>query len=290
MISVAIALGQFDGVHIGHKSVIDACVSFAKKNNIKSVALTFYKNVLSTLSGEDGLKSSVFSLEERIDILKKMGIDEVFVVGKDRSFFDKTKGEFLDFLNQEYDIKAYFFGEDFTFGKNGEGNYLDVISYSKEKAQEVFVMPILKIDGKKVSASEIKNLLTLGEIERANSLLFSGYYVKGKVIKQRGVGKTIGFPTLNVIPDESKIPLKNAVYGGRVIIDGQSYKAVINYGNRPTFNVEEKVIEAHAIGFNKEVYGKVIEIYFDKYIREIQKFSSKEELIYRLKSDVESVK
>ena len=141
------------------------------------------------------------------------------------------------------------------------------------------------VNGKRVSSTLIKGYLAEGNIKIANELLGKPYFVKGEVFKDREVGKTLGFPTVNIKISTETITLKDGVYAGKAIIDNKLYRAIINYGARPTFNLTEKLLEAHFIGFNGNLYGKEIEISFTDFIRPIIKFNDKEELIAQLKKD-----
>ena len=148
----------------------------------------------------------------------------------------------------------------------------------------------LNILGKKCSTTAIKEALTLGDIKRANTLLGRNYSVSGVVRRDRHVGTEIGFPTVNIAINRDKFSLKNGVYSGKIDIDGKCYKTVINYGARPTFDLGERLIEAHIVGFSGDLYGKKLTVEFTDFIREIKKFNGKEELIKQLKKDVQGVK
>lgn len=280
-----LALGMFDSVHIGHKKIIESCVSYAKQNGVLSVVFTFDKDVSSVINGGNGKNSSVYSPEERISVIKSLGVDEVFTASTDSAFLSKSKQEFLKYLDEFYDIKGYFCGFDYRFGNKASGDVDFLKNYAESLGRFVCVTQEVTDGNKKVSTSDIKKLLANGKVEKVSEYLPKGYFITGTVVKDRGVGKKLGFPTANLYPDLSKLPLKNAVYGGRVVLD-KTYFAVINYGARPTFGLDKPLVEVHLIGFDGDLYGKKITVYFDKFLREIKTFDSEEQLIEQLEKDI----
>ncbi len=282
MEKVIVALGYFDSVHKGHEEVIKKAISIAKNLKIKTAVLTFNKD-LSYYFGKGG---SVLTFSERQKRLIALGVDYIIDYPVNKTYLSKGKKAFLNYLNGIYDINGYVLGEDFTFGKNATGNLKYIKEYADKNGQFVEVVPFKLLDGKKISTTTIKEYLVSGEIEKANLLLTCPYEVTSKVIKDRGVGRTIGFPTANLLIDDSKLKLKNGVYSGYSIIDGKKYKALINYGNRPTFGLNKVLIEVHFKNFNGNLYGKTLTVYFDKFIRDIKKFSSIEELKNQITKDL----
>ena len=142
------------------------------------------------------------------------------------------------------------------------------------------------IDGERVSSTAIKKFLQDGNVKKANEFLGEFYTVTGEVLHGRTVGKTLGFPTVNMLIDNEKVKLKDGVYAGKVILDNVTYRAIVNYGARPTFNLDEKLIEAHIIGFNGDLYGRTITLKFSGFIRSVMRFNGSEELIKQLGKDV----
>ena len=202
----------------------------------------------------------------------------------------KDKFDFIKFLNEKYNVICYVCGEDYRFGKFGSGNVDDIKRYAKEKEQDCIVSKIELYDGIKISTSRIKQLLTNGTIEKANLLLALPYFIEGTVFSDRKVGRNLGFPTINVKIDQAKHHLKDAVYTGHICVDNVKYKTIINYGARPTFDLNEKLIEAHIVDFSGDLYGKKVRLYFDKFLRDIQKFTSRDDLVAQLKKDLIAVK
>lgn len=285
-VNVVIALGYFDCVHIGHRRVIENTIALSKKLNCTPVVFTFDGNLRALTQGD--LSKRVYSLEERKSILTRMGIEDFYIAPTTKQFLSMDKTAFLDNLNQRFNIKAYVSGEDYRFGTMGSGDVDYLNEYAKSKGQTVVTVSMQTLNEKTVSTTYIKELLTQGEIEKANQMLGDSYSVSGVVFKDRSFGTKIGFPTINVKIDEQKHHLKNGVYQGRIKLD-KWYKAVINYGARPTFNLCEKLLEAHIIGYNGDLYDKTVTVYFEKFIREIKTFNNADELKLQLKKDVEKV-
>lgn len=281
-----IALGYFDGVHKGHCAVINAVKSEAERLSVLPVVFTFGGNLREKLSGG----KCIFTEKERAFILNEKGITEIFSAPVSDDFLSLSPKEFLDLINDKYEIKGYACGEDYRFGKSGAGDVAFLKEYAKKFGQFVIVCPAVYLGAEKVSSTLIKKRLSTGDIKKANELLSFDYFITGVVKADRQVGRTIGFPTVNIDVDGDKAELKNGVYAGYTVVDGVKYKAVINYGSRPTFSLNEKLVEAHLIGFSGELYGKTVRIYFTRFLRDIIKFQDKEELKTQLEKDVLNVK
>ncbi|MBQ0099335.1 MAG: riboflavin biosynthesis protein RibF, partial [Firmicutes bacterium] len=267
---VYIALGYFDSVHIGHQKVIERCKKIARENT--PVVFTFKGNLKKAIGFSNG--KNVFYPQERREILNNFGIDNVFFAPVSRTFLSKGKLAFLNFLNKKYDIKGYVCGVDYRFGKNGEGDATFLTEYAKQHNQTVEIVETLNIDGEKVSTSKIKEYLEKGDLKNANKLLGFDYFLTGMVFRDRQVGREIGFPTINIKTEKDRFLIKEGVYSGYMFISNKRYKTVINYGARPTFDLTGKLIEAHIIDFNGNLYGKKVKIFFTEYLREVKKFNN----------------
>ena len=285
---VVIALGYFDSVHVGHRKVIEKGVNLSKQLNCKPVVFTFDGNLRSAIGKGD--EKFVYTTSERKIIFQEMGVRDVFYAPVTKEFLGLSHGEFLQYVNQVFNVKGYVCGKDFRFGKGGEGNVDYLSEYAKSKGQRLEIADILMAGEKKVSTSLIKELLSSGDVANANKLLGKNYFITGNVFEDRKVGSKIGFPTVNIKIDKDKQCLKNGVYHGAILISGEWKRAVINYGARPTFDLNDKLIEAHVIDFNGDLYGENLTVRFDGFLREIQKFVSVEQLKNQLEKDVEKVK
>ncbi len=283
-----IALGYFDSVHVGHREVIRRAREEATKLNCQLVVFTFGGNLRAATTGEK--QKYIYTPNEREKVLLSLGVDEVFFAPVNEEFLSLSKEEFLDKLNALYDIKCYVSGDDYRFGKGASGNVLDLNLYAYGREQKVVTVSPVDFEGERASTTRVKELLYSGEIEKANAQLGDNYFITGEVVHDRGVGKKLGYPTANVSLEEERQPLKRGVYAGRVKVDDKEFKTVINYGARPTFNENKAVIEAHILDFSGDIYGKIITVIFDEFIREIRAFSNEEELKSQLRKDVERVK
>ena len=266
-------LGGFDGLHIGHRQLLER----AKKSGLPVGLMTIV-----------GVKTenSLFTFEEREKIFQEAGADFVFELPFSE-IKDLSLEAFLRLLVKEFSPKLFVCGEDFRFGAGAIGTPETI-----ERTTQVRVetLPLVEMDGEKVSSSHIKTLLGLGRIEAANKRLAHGFFLLGEVYEDRKIGRTMGFPTANIRYPKGKYPLKKGVYETRVTVDGKTYKGITNYGARPTFDDSTVVTETHLDGFCGELYGKKLKIEFLRYIRDIQKFENVEKLKEQLQKDVRQVR
>ncbi|MBQ8197212.1 MAG: riboflavin biosynthesis protein RibF [Clostridia bacterium] len=283
-----IALGYFDSVHIGHQKVINKALTVAENLSAKTVVFTFNGDLKSALYGS--LEGCVYTVNEREYILADLGVNEMLSAPVSKAFLSKGKRAFLNYINKNYDVKAYVCGNDYRFGNKGCGDVKYLKKYAKAHGQNVVIVDTVLSNGKKIATTEIKKLLINGEIEKANQLLGRAYSVTGTVFKDRSVGASLGFPTVNIGVSNEKLSFKKGVYAGHVYVDGKKHTAVINYGARPTFNLATSLIEGHILDYSGDLYGAELTIYFDYFLRDIIKFNSKEDLIERLKQDVDKVR
>ncbi|MBR2498945.1 MAG: riboflavin biosynthesis protein RibF [Clostridia bacterium] len=285
---VVIALGYFDSVHLGHQKVINNAQVLAKNKGAKVVVFTFKGNLKGVLNGEK--EKTVFTWQEREKFIKDLGVDDIYFAPTNREFLSLSKKEFLDKLCSAYKVVGFVSGKDYRFGKFGEGGVSYLSEYAKDKGITYLIVDTLSTKSEKISTTLIKSLLSDGKIKEVNALLGRKYSITGEVFADRKVGRAIGYPTLNIKVDKDKHGLKDGVYFGDVTLDGIKYGAVINYGARPTYGLEEKLIEAHVIDFSGDLYGKTVTLFFNAFMREVKKFDSEEQLKEQLKADVKSVR
>lgn len=283
---VYIALGYFDSVHIGHQKVINRCKKIAR--DCTPVVFTFKGNLKEAIGINNG--KNVFYPNERKEILNGFNIEEIFFAPVSKTFLKKGKVAFLNYINRKYKIRGYVCGVDYRFGKNGEGDVDFLKCYAKSHNQIVEVVDTETVDKEKVSTSKIKEYLLEGNIEKANKLLGFNYFISGKVFRDRQVGRVLGFPTINIKTEKDRFLIKEGVYSGYIFVDEKKYNTVINYGARPTFDLNGKIIEAHIIDFNKNLYNKNVKIYFNKYLRDVKKFNNTYELKKQIEEDISRVK
>ncbi len=283
-----LCLGWFDSVHEGHKCIINNAKELCKESGLNLAVLTF-KNDNNFLL----LKNSelVFDFEERLSILKNLGVNEVLYATFNAEFASKTPLDFLNEICNNRPIAGFVCGSDYRFGCNGTGDVALLKRFCELKDITLKVCPFEKdFNGEKISTGTIKQLLVNGEIKKANQLLGHNFFITGEVVKGRRQGSMLGFPTANVLLSETKIKFKRGVYSTTVEVDSKKFKAITNFGTAPTFEYSKDVIECHILDFNGDLYGKKITVYFNSFIREIKKFNSKEELVKQLQDDVKVIK
>lgn len=264
-------LGGFDGVHVGHKKLFDKAKTFSLPIAVMTIA--------------GGKGTDLFSFAERRDIFSTLGAD--FVLELPFSDIREWKPkEFLDFISQTFSPSVFVCGDDFRFGFRAEG---DVEILKALTHVRVEVEKLLCINGEKVGATAIKRYVEEGEVGKASALLCGGYFLKGTVVKDRGVGRTLSFPTANMLWGE-KLQLKEGVYETSVHYEGKTYRAITNYGTRPTFSNDVKVAETHLNGFCGDLYGVELKVNFVRRLRDVQKFENKEALIAQLQEDIRRVR
>ena len=273
----AIALGLFDGVHKGHKAVLDGAI----KSGYKSVAVTF-----STIPFKSG--GSLMTNQDREKKLLEYGIEEVLFL----DFFeikDYSPDAFLEFLLKKYNIGKICCGFNYRFGKKAAGDTEFLDKWCKAKNIEFFECPEVKINGNTVSSTYIKELISQGKIKEAKLLLDEDFYFTANVKNGEKRGRTMGFPTINQLYPEGLTKPKFGVYQTVVTIDGKRYDGVTNIGVRPTFITDYISAETYILGFDRFCYGEEVKVSLIEFLREEKKFSNKEELIKAIKENAEYV-
>ncbi len=278
MTKCAIALGMFDGVHIGHKAVLKGAVD----SPYKSVAVTF-KSIPFKSGG------SIMSAEEKRQKLLSFGVDEVLFLdfGEVCSLSPK---EFLNYLQDKYDLAKICCGFNYRFGNKAAGDTAFLKAWCDAENIEFFECPEVVFGGQTVSSTRIKELFLQGDVETANLLLEETFSFDAEVQKGDARGRTWGFPTLNQHYPENLAEVKRGVYQTVVTISGREYNAVTNIGVRPTYETPFVAAESFVLDYDGNCYGKRVKTRLIKFLREEKKFSSKEELINAIKNDAEYVK
>ena len=280
--NTACSIGNFDGFHEGHLKVLETLKKEAKERNLKTVVVSFNPHPREVFTGQTLCK--ITNLETKKEFLKKLGIDYFLVISFTKEFAKRTPDEFIDFLKNNLNCKLVVVGKDWKFGKDKKGD----INYLKNFIEVIPVKKVL-LNKDKLGSSVLRKLLKEGNIEKINKLINRIYYIKGKVVKGRGLGKKLGFPTINVEPQEN-LCLKYGVYAGFIEINGKIYKSAINFGVKPTFEGKNPLIEAHIIqNFHEESNQDFAKVYFIKYIREEKKFESLEKLRNQILMDVKKI-
>ena len=257
---LSVALGYFDGLHIGHQLVIKEAIEYAKKNGLKSAVMTFSPNpnvILKKLSSEHLITPPT----EKVRLLTELGVDYLMILTFNEELASLRAIDFIERYLVKTKVEHVSTGFDFRFGKKGEGSV------------------------------EIKSYLAVGNIEKANEMLGRPYTLCGTVISGQQKGRQIGFPTANVATTEAYIIPKNGVYAVRVWVKGQSYAGMCNIGHNPTFNFIDNVsVEVHILDFNQDIYGQEMKVEFYHRLRDEERFSSIEALMTQLNHDRKTVR
>ena len=278
-----ISLGNFDGVHRGHRFLIEKTKNIALENGKRSGIVTFYPHPL-TLNKEP-FPYFLTSISEKLYLLKKLNLDFIFIKKFNEDFKKLTPKEFVVFLKEVLKPSIVVIGEDFKFGRGREGD----VYFLKKKMDKVEIVEKFEIDHEEVSSTNIRDLIYTGSLRRANQMLGYKYFVSGYKIKGKGYGKRIGFPTINLKPvTEWKIIPHDGVYGGWSGFHSP-LKAAIYVGSSPTLKMNEKTIEFHFVEQGWED-RRFYRIFFDSWFTEEKKFHTRDELIDSIKSYVETVK
>ena len=281
-----VTIGTFDGVHMGHKKILERISKRAIAMNCESLALTFFPHPRMVLQHDTSIKL-LNTLEEKIKLLEQLGLDNLIIHPFDKEFSQLSAEDFVKkILVDQLHVQKIVIGYDHRFGRNRTADISDLIQFGLKYNFEIEEISAEEINDIAVSSTKIRNALMDGEIETAADYLGYRYSLTGKVVKGKQLGRTIGFPTANIEVDETyKLIPKNGVYIVSSVLENQLVYGIMNIGNRPTLNGESQTIEVHFLHFNQDLYDQNIEIVFIKYIREEVKFNSLEDLKTQISKD-----
>lgn len=282
---LALSLGMFDGVHLGHQTIIKKLRRIAEEKNLESAILTFWPHPRLVFNPDEDLKL-LNTLEEKTFLLENFGIEILFLKEFDEEFRNLTGEEFVkQILVEKLNVKHLIVGYDHVFGKNRSGNYQLLEKLAPELGFEVEQMEAVNIHNKNISSTKVRNALLEGNIKEANTLLGYDYSVSGKVVHGKKIGRTIGYPTANIEVENLKLLPKKGAYITDVFIDGEQFKGMLSIGTNPTVNGEKLTTEVYILDFDKEIYGEEITVYFRDFLHDEIKFEGLEKLIERLDED-----
>ncbi len=285
-----VALGNFDGIHLGHRAIISGCALAGKKSRRVSLVWSFRRHPEHILKNNFS-SGNIISVEDKEIILKEMGIDRLILADFER-VRDLSPEQFCrQILVGQLCAKEVFCGFNFRFGKGGEGDAQFLRECLEKMGVTVTVFDPVCLEGDVVSSTRIRTLLSQGEMEAAGALLGRPYFIRFPVLHGKHLGTKIGFPTVNqAFPEEYVIP-KKGVYAVRMNFEGQHYPGVCNIGSRPTVDQDNVILaETNLFDFSGDLYGKEVQVEFFHFIRPEQKFSSLEELIRQIAKDRESAR
>ncbi|MGL4451614.1 MAG: bifunctional riboflavin kinase/FAD synthetase [Sarcina sp.] len=279
-----IALGSFDGIHKGHLTLMNELLKASKEKNVLSMVYTF-KNHPLTIINSSARPKIVMVNQQKIDVLDTLGIDIVCLDEFNRKLMVMEPEEFIQMLIKRFNAKGFVVGFNYRFGHKNKGDIKLLKQLSDKYNFELKVMDAYKENGKVVSSTRIRELITTGEIEMANELLTREFILTGEIVHGKKLGRTIGFPTANLKVDEKLALPKIGVYYTNIEVDGKVYKGITSVGNNPTVNGDTTTVETYILNFSQDIYGKQINLYFIEKMREQQKFTSLDELKKQLEKD-----
>lgn len=288
--ATVIALGTFDGLHLGHTDVINTAKDYAERSGLKLAVFTFSNHPLALIR-PDLVPVRIISAEEKIKLLESFGVDYLINIPFTENFAALSPDEFLDRLAC-FNYRCLVVGENFTYGFLGSGKTETLERSGRKNGFDVIVRPLVKMNGNVVSSTGIRNLIQAGHIEYANRMLGRAYAITGKIVHGEQRGRKLGFPTANIelLHGEMAVPAPG-VYAVTASIEGSIYEGMGNIGNNPTFNdVEHVRLEVNLFNCSGDLYGKTMSVQFHKYIRAEKKFSGVEELCRQIEEDKKAIK
>ncbi|KEH97904.1 bifunctional riboflavin kinase/FAD synthetase [Clostridium massiliodielmoense] len=281
-----IALGSFDGLHVGHMSLINKTIELAKKNNAKSMVFTF-KNHPLTIIKKDMAPKLIIDNEVKSELLEKAGIDIVNYINFDDEFMKISPEDFIKNMLNCYNAQGIVVGFNYRFGYKNLGDIELLKKLGDKFGFELNIIEPVKINGDIVSSSKIRQLVSEGNIIKANKFLNRPFMLQGTVMHGKQLGRKMNFPTTNLKYNKKFVLPKGGVYYTCVKYNGEKYKGITNIGYNPTVSDKKLSIETHILGFQKEIYNENVKVYFCERIRDEKKFNSIKELANQLTKDKE---
>jgi riboflavin kinase/FMN adenylyltransferase len=287
----AVTIGKFDGVHLGHRRVIEQVRRVAGERGLVPTALTFDKNPLAVLRPESAPLALTSTAQKR-ELLERAGLDATLMIPFTREFSEESPEDFVTgILVGGLDAKVVYVGDGFRFGRQASGNVSTLQSMGAELGFEVRSIEPVELDGEPISSTRIREALLTGDIVSATGLLGRQPSLRGVVVMGEQRGRAMGYPTANLSPAiEGFIPA-DGVYAARLTVDGRVMPAAVSIGNNPTFSgVPDKQVEAHVLDEDLDLYGKTVDLAFVDYVRPMRKFDGMDELKAGIAADVRRVR
>jgi riboflavin kinase / FMN adenylyltransferase len=282
-----VTTGTFDGVHIGHQTIIKRIKEIAEKNGGETLLITFFPHPRMVLYPDDDSLKLINTQEEKIHLLEKYGIDHLLIIPFTKEFSRLSSLEFVrNILVNKIGTKKLVIGYNHHFGRNREGTFEHLKEFGPLYGFDVEEIPAQDLDNINVSSTKIRQALLSGDITTANNYLGHPYTISGKVVEGDKIGRQIGFPTANIqIAEKYKLIPAKGVYAVDVFVLEKRYKGMLYIGNRPVLNNNSETIEVNIFDFNENIYHQRINIEFKERIRDEEKFSNLEELKNQLEKD-----
>lgn len=284
-----VALGSFDGLHYGHRSLVRKTVQVAREKNGKSMVFT-YKNHPKTIVKPDSVPKLIMDLDTKLEYLKEENIDIVVLRSFTKEFMSMEAEEFIRLLCEDYNVKGIVVGFNFRFGYKNLGNTELLKNLQNKYGYELYIVDPYTYKSEAISSTRIRNCILEGDVKEATNMLSKPYLIKGKVIHGKHLGRTIGVPTANLEFDDKMVIPSKGVYYTNIKYNDRIFKGLTSVGNNPTVNGKELTIETFILNFDEIIYGEDIKVYFVERIRGEVKFNSLDELVNQIKKDEDFVK
>jgi riboflavin kinase/FMN adenylyltransferase len=286
-----LAIGVFDGVHLGHQAVISTSAQNAKAANGTPVVVTFDPHPAKVLRPQDA-PHLLTATAHKIALIKALGVEHLLVIRFDREFAATTPQEFVrQLVENSRPLRQICVGHEWSFGKNRAGNLELLKSLGQESNFEVVGIKPVRVNGNVASSTAIRTAVQNGDFARAAEMLGRDYTILGTVVHGQALGNSLGFPTANLSAHSEQFP-PNGVYLAEAYLDKSSYHGLINLGVRPTVarGVSQRTLEIHLLDFDRDIYGREIEVRFNRFLRPEMKFANVDELRDQIRKDVESAR
>ncbi|MHA3044065.1 bifunctional riboflavin kinase/FAD synthetase [Riemerella anatipestifer] len=281
----ALSIGMFDGVHLGHQSIIKNLKKISDEKKLSSGLLTFWPHPRTIFNPNENLKL-LNTLTEKTSLIENLGVDFLFLQNFDEDFRNLSADDFVKkILVDKLNVKHLIIGYDHRFGKDKKGDFNLLQKMATEFDFEVQQLDAIQLENQNISSTKIRNAIASGDFKSANDMLGYHYPLSGKVIHGKKIGRTIGYPTANISIDNIKLLPKKGAYIVEVWIDNLFYKGMLSVGTNPTVSGTELSIEVYILDFNKDIYNQDITIKFRDFLHEEIKFDGLEALIKKLDED-----
>ncbi|WP_019553142.1 bifunctional riboflavin kinase/FAD synthetase [Propionispira raffinosivorans] len=283
--NIVVALGTFDGVHLGHQNIIKQAIRLAKSIQGTSVVFTFSNHPLGVISP----KKCPLQISDNIckeTAMRDLGIDVLMNVPFTKELVTVTPLEFLQLLQDNLAPKYVVVGPNYTFGYKGEGNPKLLLKRSQDFGFISEIHPVVHLNNQIISSTKIRHLLLEGQLDAANMLMGRPFRLCSKVVHGDERGRLLGFPTANLAIENHRVMLPNGIYVVHVFFREKTYRGIANIGTNPTFDGVKRHIEVHILEFKQDIYDQLITIEFVQKIRDEEKFSSVDQLVKQIKLDI----
>ncbi|WP_052910303.1 bifunctional riboflavin kinase/FAD synthetase [Riemerella anatipestifer] len=281
----ALSIGMFDGVHLGHQSIIKNLKKISNEKKLSSGLLTFWPHPRTIFNPNENLKL-LNTLTEKTSLIENLGVDFLFLQNFDEDFRNLSADDFVKkILVDKLNVKYLIIGYDHRFGKDKKGDFSLLQKMATEFDFEVQQLDAIQLENQNISSTKIRNAIASGDFKSANDMLGYHYPLSGKVIHGKKIGRTIGYPTANISIDDIKLLPKKGAYIVEVWIDNLFYKGMLSVGTNPTVSGTELSVEVYILDFNKDIYDQDITIKFRDFLHEEIKFDGLEALIKKLDED-----